>query len=263
MKISKLFHWLYALVMLLPIFAIGVTCGYAMFNKNAYHSYYGETINEELRVQVEASDTINNVDTYYLDTANLDYDYSTDFYCSIYVENLEIVENGTLASDEITKFNDNDIVRLLFTNNDHNYRQIEVYKVNPNNASGSWLMAINLSQRYCILKFNINNITIPSQYTFNNNWLYTIEYNKNSFVSEVFYYSVDRVKEAPIFSWAYNSFLAVPIVYITSLFSIPSTHLVVELLSYWLAISIIWLVFDLIMYVPLLVHRWLDKGVLE
>lgn len=35
------------------------------------------------------------------------------------------------------------------------------------------------------------------------------------------------------------------------------------LLSYWAFISITWLVFDLVMYLPLLVHRWLDKGVLQ
>lgn len=36
-----------------------------------------------------------------------------------------------------------------------------------------------------------------------------------------------------------------------------------NLLSYWTCISIIWLVFDVFMYVPLLVHRWIDKAKLE
>lgn len=39
--------------------------------------------------------------------------------------------------------------------------------------------------------------------------------------------------------------------------------LVVMLLNYWCSISIIYLVFDIVMYVPLLAHRWLDKGVVE
>ena len=39
MKISKLFHWLYAFVMFLPVFFIGVRCGYVMLNKNAKDSY--------------------------------------------------------------------------------------------------------------------------------------------------------------------------------------------------------------------------------
>lgn len=36
-----------------------------------------------------------------------------------------------------------------------------------------------------------------------------------------------------------------------------------HLLIYWLLISIIWLVFDVLMYVPQLVHRWLDKASLS
>lgn len=35
------------------------------------------------------------------------------------------------------------------------------------------------------------------------------------------------------------------------------------LLTYWTCISIIWLVFDVFMYVPLLVHRWIDKAKIE
>ena len=58
MKISKLFHWLYALLMLLPIFAMGVTCLYAIFNKNAYQSYYGNDINEKQLIQISDFDDI-------------------------------------------------------------------------------------------------------------------------------------------------------------------------------------------------------------
>jgi len=39
--------------------------------------------------------------------------------------------------------------------------------------------------------------------------------------------------------------------------------IVTLLLTYWTMVSIIWLIFDVIMYVPLLVHRWIDKAKLE
>lgn len=53
--------------------------------------------------------------------------------------------------------------------------------------------------------------------------------------------------------------------YITALFfdSGNINNLVIMLLNYWTSISIIYLVFDLFMYIPLLVHRWLDKGIIE
>lgn len=34
-------------------------------------------------------------------------------------------------------------------------------------------------------------------------------------------------------------------------------------LTYWTIVSIIYLIFDVIMYVPLLVHRWIDKAVIQ
>lgn len=38
---------------------------------------------------------------------------------------------------------------------------------------------------------------------------------------------------------------------------------IVRLLTYWTSISIIWLIFDVFMYVPLLCHRWIDKAKIE
>lgn len=43
----------------------------------------------------------------------------------------------------------------------------------------------------------------------------------------------------------------------------PILYMVIQSLTYWTIISIAYLIFDVIMYVPLLVHRWLDKARLE
>ena len=40
-------------------------------------------------------------------------------------------------------------------------------------------------------------------------------------------------------------------------------QIIINLLTYWTCISIIWLIFDVFMYVPLLVHRWIDKAKIE
>lgn len=39
--------------------------------------------------------------------------------------------------------------------------------------------------------------------------------------------------------------------------------LITQLLTYWTFTSIVYLIFDVLMYVPLLVHRWIDKARLE
>ena len=109
----------------------------------------------------------------------------------------------------------------------------------------------------------INNYAIEQTPIFSYCDKNVIESVEQKNVSNTFYDSIDSVVQSPYFSWAYDSFLVAPFTYIVSLFSMPTNSPVVLLMSYWLAISIIWLVFDLVMYVPLLVHRWLDKGVLE
>ena len=45
--------------------------------------------------------------------------------------------------------------------------------------------------------------------------------------------------------------------------SVQGSGIIIILLTYWTCISIIWLVFDVFMYVPLLVHRWIDKAKIE
>lgn len=41
------------------------------------------------------------------------------------------------------------------------------------------------------------------------------------------------------------------------------TDLISNMLTYWCSVSIIWLVFDLLMYVPLLFHSYIDKGAIK
>ena len=82
-------------------------------------------------------------------------------------------------------------------------------------------------------------------------------------LEDIFIDSVNNINTLPLFAWAKTSFLCEPFTYITDLFGMDSTNPIITLLSYWLNISLIWLVFDVIVYVPLLVHRWLDKGILE
>jgi len=96
--------------------------------------------------------------------------------------------------------------------------------------------------------------------------LYVI-FNDNATASfdliDTFVESVNSINTIGLFSWAQTSFLVAPFQYIGDLFGLPTSSPVLTLFSYWLDISIMWLVFDVIMYVPLLVHRWLDKGIIE
>lgn len=60
-----------------------------------------------------------------------------------------------------------------------------------------------------------------------------------------------------------NSILGVYNYLINTLFGWTSDYLSIaisNLLTYWTLTSIIYLIFDVIMYIPLLVHKWIDKA---
>ena len=112
---------------------------------------------------------------------------------------------------------------------------------------------------YAILMFLPLLVFIPNAfyYGFNDNAVVSVS------VTDDMLTAFSTTMNSSLFSWAYTSFLTEPFQYIGSLFGLPLTSPLYTLMSYWLDISIIWLVFDLVMYVPQLVHRWLDKGIIE
>lgn len=84
--------------------------------------------------------------------------------------------------------------------------------------------------------------------------------NTNDTISQKIYNGWQTVWSLPIFSWSSNTFFSAPFNYISGLFGFQDGNTLSNCLSYWFSISIIWLVFDVMLYVPLLVHRWLDKA---
>ena len=74
--------------------------------------------------------------------------------------------------------------------------------------------------------------------------------------------SFTNVFNLDLFSWCKDLFLIEPLNYITDIFGV-SNNAISYIFAYWCSISIIWLVFDLLMYVPNLVHTWLDRGAID
>lgn len=69
----------------------------------------------------------------------------------------------------------------------------------------------------------------------------------------------------PVFGGLSNTIYGVFNYCVSTMFGLSGVLAVkiTSLMSYWLCISLIWLVFDVVMYVPNLVHRWLDKGAIK
>ena len=82
-------------------------------------------------------------------------------------------------------------------------------------------------------------------------------------IVDTIYNQFSDIWSLPLFEWAKSSFLVAPFNYLGSLFGLASDNLITVCLDYWLCITILWLCFDLIMYVPNLVHKWIDKAGVE
>lgn len=249
MKINKLFHWLYAFLMFLPVFFVAGRTLYTIFNKNAKDSYYGETINE---VEYNEVTSLSNYEKYH---------YKSNTYTSLFENNnneflmVRDIDNiySSVASIQTLLENSSEATYIYFVNNGTTNPYLRFTDENLNVLNNVPIQSSVIEFDFYLLDYNNIQTDILAL-------LSTITYNDYSYLDNAFEYSVNQINESPLFAWATDSFLAEPITYVTDLFNMPSTSPVITLFSYWLTISLCWLVFDLVMYVPLLAHRWLDKG---
>lgn len=254
MKISKLFHWLYAFLLFLPIIFVLPTLLYYGFNDNSTAQEY---IKEE-PIYYETNEVVSYED--------LEYEHaylwlggfsgsstSSYFVCQIYVD---------------------DSIKDLFTSWNDNTTNVRMWY----NGTGS--VQLNAYQETTYLNaVNINNLAFP--FVVNANYLttnhsvldyitsyssYVKEYQEVTYtmgITESVNQAIIDTFDLPMFAWATNNILVAPFSSICSFFGIASTSVLIKYLYYWLTISVIWLVFDLLMYIPLLVHNYIDKARIE
>ncbi len=90
--------------------------------------------------------------------------------------------------------------------------------------------------------------------------------NFNTFTQNVvnsFCNVLNMVMTNSIFAWVSDSIVYTPFSYIANVFSMPVNSPIISLLSYFLVITVIYIVFDILVYIPNLFHRWIDGGSLE
>ena len=287
MKISKIFHSLYAFLMFLPVCAVLGTTLYSILNPNAKDSYSGsaEYTTQELVYQYETeTPSIAGDDYWSLTTGHA---YNLVFVAS------ELVASGANQGADI--FNDlgADCTILSYNNIDTDFTFQGIflthfdflsftYNYSYNSLSfefddyldENWALSLSgfRHENYSISFVHNGDDIISSPDNFYyleacplENIPYTVQTitHDSETLDNAFSYSVNSLYSNPLFSWCNNSFLTEPFHYIGDLFGLPRDNAINTLFSYWLNISIIWLCFDVIMYVPLLCHRWIDKGGLE
>ena len=245
MKISKLFHWLYGFLMLMPILSVLVSSLYVVFNDNAKDSYSVQYVSSQLELALP-------------NTLNDGFDYLVKYddnvgttgikvrYSNISVDWYSLGANPQYIYDRF--------YLVLYSDGHTNIYLYDDDGAPKNSISDVW--------GYTLFDFSFTKLGTQSNYQNGANRIFT-QYIISNTLDNVFTYSLNQLKDNDLYNWSLDSFLSTPFTYILDLFDVPNNSVMLLLLSYWLDISIIWLTFDVLMYVPLLTHRWLDKGVLE
>lgn len=281
MKISKLFHWLYAFLMLLPIAFLVPNIFYYAFNDNATNSHIEQTtINYKYETnEVNSLDDLVDGNVYEMliyenvSPSELILDYgrnSAQWFYYLY-SNFETFQSYEYYFDEVLGIEgESDLNSITFDgNNEMAY------------------ISINTTDSDNVIVFD--SILLKGMFIFvyyeDLNFFYTID---DGYCSKLLecpkeYIPIESVETTTIdldivdsiennlrktwdlslFSWTHNNIIIQPFSYLCGLFGMSNNSIIAYYLDYWVCISVIYLVFDLVMYVPLLAHKWIDKAKVE
>lgn len=310
MKISKLFHWLYALLMLLPFAFFVPSVLYYAFNDNATMQSVEVPKTETIAVdfnqymKLPSSDiftiyssgatadfngtemVLNNAtgrNGAYLKALeridlNLNHKYLLDFdYFMIEQIDWEIlfctdVQRSYVSLPSVSSYTSkssiitiSDTALLLLDIFPHTRDEVGTLYINN-------ICVFDLTQMFG----SGNEPTINdfkqmfpnSYYPYTESELMQITYDTGETEqlienTSIINYAWESIWDLPLFSWTKVTFVSVPFAYLTGLFGIGANSTLNYVFGYFATISICWLVFDVIMYVPMLVHRWIDKARIE
>lgn len=243
---------IYGFLLFMPLLAIITTCLYAIFNKNAYQSYSGLNENTESNIIVNTTNDFDYTKTYYIGNSRLTEnntggEKSTGYFL---LDNVEVIQNNTSYSNDLVE----QFERIYFylANNSGN--------IYANFYIGNTAYSLNTNNTF-LFKVNIRGIT-GNETTINNlNWtlshsnsLYYIDYYTIQQIDNVFYYAVDKVEESNLFNWATNSIIYTGISNTCTQLSITNTFIPL-LLAYWLIISVIYILYDIILMILIILHN--------
>lgn len=244
MKISKLFHWLYAFLMFLPVTFLLPSLLYFGFNDNATAQEYTK---EETFVY--ETNEVNSVDDLIVGhvytitrVENQAFNFGYSFFNRISGDRYGPYTNSANKTGLFTSVGVSHLSVVTSPTSIYTYLNYEVDFVLTDIIDATDIGGVSSCTR---------------TYTYNKDVTYTMG------ITESINQSILDTFDLPMFSWTSDNFIIAPFNYITNLFGLPRGNVVNKYLDYWLSISIIYLCFDVIMYVPLLVHRWLDKGIVE
>lgn len=231
-KESTIGKIIYGFLLFMPLIAIGSTILYTTFNKNAYQSFTNE---DNTKTYV---DNYTNGNTYYFNE-NGGENFNTN---KIPVEMLDLSTNKT----ELQSYYDN---------NENNIKAFKLERYGTSFAIYFYDLA-DTQMNYSILQ-QTNNLYLKfitkdtGQFGLNDTFY---QLNDNNLLSNSFYYAVDKVEQSPLFNWAENSLIYTGINNTCEQLSITTTFIPL-LLAYWLIISMIYILYDIVLMILIILHN--------
>ncbi len=265
LKISSIFHWLYCSLLLAPCFAVGTSClqtafhgsemsqvppefGFLEDGKKDFKENLWYVLGDASQDLARPSILSKRVDIFmaFVDNAgpSVYYSWSTECLNSI-------LSFGCDVEDYLTFTLEDNYMPYFSLQQSLNFADVSSNMVFAFRFHG--ILQVDFPNENYIWYWR----TMPAEY------LPYMPKDYTEGVGDVFYTSVDKVASSPLFNWAEKSFLGEGFRYAGAWFGLPADSPFYTYACYWCAISILWLIFDVLMYVPLLVHRWLDKGAIE
>lgn len=274
-KTSKLKVCLFTIVMLLPCFAVGITCLTHVFNKEVTEETETATINYMYQTNNPQQELIQN-NVYLLNT--------TLSYADI-IQNeddqfiIEIIENTVTINNNTFDFEDTVIGSL------HEIKQVkwqiqidyEILSITMHiDKNTDQYIQYSPSSSITTLTFNntlvkilpINNSRTSAIYTnlqeipnnLNPIESVTITTNPQDQTTNIFYDSCEQVEDSFILNWCNNANpVRTPIEQFTNAFSLPSNHIINTLITYWLCIAMIYIVIDIIIECVIMITHFFNK----
>ena len=274
MKISKLFHWLYATLMFLPILMFIPSCLYYSLNKYATNETTTQINYKYQSNEVNTLDDLVEGNIYFCESF---YFVTSDL--SSEKLDIKIISTGNVNLNNYNYSIDEAYIGDNYFNNNYNFINITydssdviIYFTNENayvdiyfNGEIEFTNCIFYCDNSTLNNFKSYLLSSGSslpQYT-DYNVIESVNTNVQDTISNKMYLAWESIWNLPLFAWTKNSFVSAPFTYITGLFGVSATNSLNYVFTYFVSISICWLVFDLIMYVPNLAHKWIDKGAIE
>lgn len=297
MKISKLFHWLYASLMFFPLMVIPI---FAIYSQR--HTIESNIVEKEVVKEVNFNQTFNNDEQPFLFIGDA---YNERLYFNLNTNEFSFVVGDVYLSRAylISSNFDFDSFWIHISSWDNEGADIVFYPNSRIGFFGSVFTCSSDSENYLVLDsgsnvsgsysiefyYNLFNLTKmfgrgnePTIEQFNS-WFpnhyyeYTLgrkellytglyeQFNDTDIGSQFIYQTYNVVdKYFNIKDWMnlgglYDWF-------ILNIFNSSNSlvlPIIFNLITYWLVISFIWLIFDILMYVPSMIHKMLDKARME